>query len=231
MMIHTVCTINQVFDHRFIIIPQFCIVLSHTSKPGNAQQHSSTGARAVATAPTHPTKGRKLTYAAYICIMGKKQANKDRKATEDAIVAGAKVPRSFVIHRGRVPPSIRILEKDLRQLMMPYTAKALRESDRNVMKDFIAIAGPLNVSHMMCLTHSDSGTSTLRICRFPRGPTLYFNIESYSLCRDIISRQRHPFSPGKAELLHSPLVVLNSMQNADKHVQVPLCSCPALILL
>ena len=152
--------------------------------------------------------------------MGKKQANKDRKATEDAIVAGAKVPRSFVIHRGRVPLSMRVLEKDLRQLMMPYTAKALRESDRNVMKDFVAIAGPLNVSHMMCLSHSDSGTSTLRICRFPRGPTLYFHISSYSLCRDIISRQRHPFSPGKAELLHSPLVVLNSMQNADKHVQV-----------
>ena len=151
--------------------------------------------------------------------MGKKQANKDRKATEDAIVAGAKVPRSFVIHRGRVPRSMRMLEKDLRQLMMPYTAKALRESDRNVMKDFVAIAGPLNVSHMMCLSHSDSGTSTLRICRFPRGPTLYFNVTSYSLCRDIISRQRHPFSPGKAELLHSPLVVLNSMQNADKHVQ------------
>jgi ribosome biogenesis protein SSF1/2 len=151
--------------------------------------------------------------------MGKKQANKDRKATEDAIVAGAKVPRSFVIHRGRVPRSMRMLEKDLRQLMMPYTAKALRESDRNVMKDFVAIAGPLNVSHMMCLSHSDSGTSTLRICRFPRGPTLYFNVTAYSLCRDIISRQRHPFSPGKAELLHSPLVVLNSMQNADKHVQ------------
>lgn len=152
--------------------------------------------------------------------MGKKQANKDRKATEDAIVAGAKVPRSFVIHRGRVPRSMRILEKDLRQLMMPYTAKALRESDRNVMKDFVAIAGPLNVSHMMCLSHSDSGTSTLRICKFPRGPTLYFNVSSYSLCRDVISRQRHPFSPGKAELLHSPLVVLNSMQNADKHVQL-----------
>ena len=161
-----------------------------------------------------------LQYCPNCIIMGKKQANKDRKATEDAIVAGAKVPRSFVIHRGRVPRSMRILEKDLRQLMMPYTAKALRESDKNVMKDFVAIAGPLNVSHMMCLSHSDSGTSTLRVCRFPRGPTLYFKLESYSLCRDIISRQRHPFSPGKAELLHSPLVVLNSMQNADKHVQV-----------
>lgn len=45
------------------------------------------------------------------------------------------------------------LEKDLRQLMMPLTAKKLKERKGNTMKDYISIAGPLGVTHLLALAH------------------------------------------------------------------------------
>ena len=45
----------------------------------------------------------------------------------------------------------------------------------------------------------------------PRGPTLYFKVESYCLAKDVAASQRRPHSPA-TEFLAPPLVVLNNMQ-------------------
>lgn len=46
---------------------------------------------------------------------------------QDASKAG--IPRSFVIRRGRFSTIFRDLEKDLRQMMLPHTAKSLKVQD------------------------------------------------------------------------------------------------------
>eukprot|EP00960_Hanusia_phi_P040894 754715-Hanusia_phi.AAC.1 len=51
----------------------------------------------------------------------------------------------------------------------------------------------------------------LRLAKMPRGPTLYFKVEEYTLSKDIAASQRRPHSPG-TEYLVSPLIVLNNMQ-------------------
>lgn len=59
------------------------------------------------------------------------------------------------------------LESDLRRMMLPNTAAALRESKRNTMKDFLAVAGPLGVSHFLILTATEK-SNYLRVAKTPR---------------------------------------------------------------
>lgn len=44
------------------------------------------------------------------------------------------------------------LEADMRRVMQPNTAVNLKESKRNILKDFVSVAGPLGVSHFIMLT-------------------------------------------------------------------------------
>ena len=105
-----------------------------------------------------------------------------------------KEPRSFVFRRGRHAALLKDLEKDLRHLLAPNTAAALKESRRNQMKDFVAVAGPLGVTHFAILTATQSA-SYLRLARAPRGPTLTMRIHSYSLMRDVVAAQQRPRLP------------------------------------
>lgn len=59
------------------------------------------------------------------------------------------------------------LEGDLRRVMAPNTATHLRESKRNVLKDFVHIAGPLGVTHFVILTATQNA-SYLRVAKSPR---------------------------------------------------------------
>lgn len=59
------------------------------------------------------------------------------------------------------------LESDVRRMMLPNTAAALRESKRNTLKDFLSVAGPLGVSHFLILTATDKA-SYLRVAKTPR---------------------------------------------------------------
>ncbi len=59
------------------------------------------------------------------------------------------------------------LEADLRKVMAPATGSSLRESKRNVLKDFVHIAGPLGVTHFLILTATQNA-SYLRIAKTPR---------------------------------------------------------------
>ena len=59
------------------------------------------------------------------------------------------------------------LEADLRKVMAPNTGASLRESKRNVLKDFVHIAGPLGVTHFLILTATQNA-SYLRIAKTPR---------------------------------------------------------------
>ncbi len=83
----------------------------------------------------------------------------------------ARAPHSFVVHRGSVGKSVQELVRDFRKVMEPNTASNVKVRPRNVVKDFVHVAGVLGVSHLCMFTKTERGPY-LKLARFPRGPTL-----------------------------------------------------------
>ncbi|KAK6461219.1 Brix domain-containing protein [Scheffersomyces coipomensis] len=130
----------------------------------------------------------------------------------------AKIPRSMVIRLGSSLKnhSLSQLVKDFRNVMQPHTAINLRERKSNKLRDFIVMAGPLGVSDLFIFKQSEqSGNISLRIGKLPRGPTLQFKVNAYSLVKDVSKILKHPKSIGRdsKEFLTPPLLVLNGFSN------------------
>ncbi|XP_039295442.1 protein Peter pan [Nilaparvata lugens] len=142
--------------------------------------------------------------------------NKQTKLEEPDELTRA--PHSFVIHKGEVGQYVQDLTKDFRKLMEPFTASSLKVRRKNVVKDFVSVAGLLHVSHMVMFTRTDSNVY-MRIARLPRGPTLTFKVHSYALARDVLSLLRKQFVVTK-HFKHSPLVILNSFSGEGAHIKL-----------
>ena len=71
------------------------------------------------------------------------------------------------------------------------------------------MAGPLGVSHLLLFSRSTTGNTNLRLALTPRGPTLHFRVEQYSLSRDVKKAMKHPKGGGN-EYLTPPLLVMNN---------------------
>ena len=97
----------------------------------------------------------------------------------------------------------------MRKVMEPYTAASLRENSTNTIKDFVSVAGPLGVSHLVLFNLTDAGV-TMRTARLPRGPTLTFRVADYALAGDVLASHATPHPPTKTLFVHPPLVVLNN---------------------
>ncbi|KAL8897565.1 MAG: hypothetical protein Q9207_007158 [Kuettlingeria erythrocarpa] len=125
-----------------------------------------------------------------------------------------------------VGSSVSQLVKDVRKMMEPGTASRLKvipliaiwllgkahhtqERRSNRLRDFTTMAGPLGVSHLLLFSRSSTGNTNLRLALLPRGPTLHFRIEKYSLCKDVQKTQKHPKGSQK-EYLSPPLLVMNN---------------------
>jgi ribosome biogenesis protein SSF1/2 len=148
--------------------------------------------------------------------MGKKRS---KKRTHVPVVIDESIPRSFVIKSGHVSPAVAQLVRDIRKMMEPNTASKLKERRGNKIKDFLMVAGQLHVSHLLVFSKSKNGGVNMRIGKMPRGPTITFHVEEYSLAKDVLKLQRRPKSPG-LEYLHAPLVVLNNFGDNSKHMQL-----------
>ncbi|TDZ20888.1 Brix domain-containing protein [Colletotrichum orbiculare MAFF 240422] len=128
----------------------------------------------------------------------------------------AKDPKSMVIRigAGEVGSSVSQLAADVRKVMEPGTATRLRERRANRLKDYVVMTGPLGVTHLLLFSRSESGNTNLRIALTPRGPTLNFRVEKYSLCKDVQKAQRRPKGSAK-EQLAPPLLVMNNFHSPD----------------
>ncbi|KAI1441859.1 Brix-domain-containing protein [Annulohypoxylon stygium] len=133
-------------------------------------------------------------------------------------------PKSMVIRigAGEVGSSISQLAKDVRQVMEPGTASRLKERRANRLRDYVTMTGSLGVTHLLLFSRSESGNTNLRIATTPRGPTLHFRVEKYSLCKDVRKAQRHPKGGGK-EYITPPLLIMNNISTpgADADSKVP----------
>ena len=103
--------------------------------------------------------------------------------------------------------------------MYPYTAMKLKESKKNSIKDFVSAAGMYGVSHMMMLTQTENG-NYLRLIKNPKGPTMVFKIEEYTLARDVVSFQQRTKRHCKiysTTLQAPPLLIMNGFSGKQEN--------------
>ncbi|KAI4276469.1 MAG: hypothetical protein L6R38_005659 [Xanthoria sp. 2 TBL-2021] len=126
-------------------------------------------------------------------------------------------PKTMVIRMGAgdMGSSVSQLVKDVRSMMEPDTASRLKERKSNRLRDYTTMAGPLGISHLLLFSRSSTGNTNLRLALFPRGPTLHFRVERYSLCKDVRKALRHPKGGGK-DYLSPPLLVMNNFVSPEE---------------
>lgn len=122
-------------------------------------------------------------------------------------------PHSMVIHRGDVDKDIKELVNDFRKVMEPFTARDLKVTRKNNLKDFVSIAGPLHVSHLLMFSQTELG-DYLKIARLPRGPTIHFKLIEYSLKKDVLIGLKKKHTHQK-QFLHQPLLILNGFSTKN----------------
>ncbi|KAF3892886.1 Ribosome biogenesis protein Ssf2 [Trichophyton interdigitale] len=133
------------------------------------------------------------------------------QGTKNGAASMNRSPKSMVIRigAGQIGSSMSQLAKDVRSMMEPDTASRLKERTKNRLKDYTVMTGPLGVTHLLLFSKSSNGNSNLRIALTPRGPTLNFRIENYSLCKDVIKALKRPRGLGKSHTT-PPLLVMNN---------------------
>ncbi|XP_068778810.1 P2Y purinoceptor 11 [Struthio camelus] len=155
--------------------------------------------------------------------MGRASKTKNQKKERAAALHNAQqefatVPHSFVFHRGRVGKNVRQLILDVRKVMEPYTARALKVRKKNSLKDFVAVAGPLGVTHFLVFSKSPSSIN-FKLFRLPGGPTLTFKVTQYSLIKDVVSSlKRHRMH--EQQFTHHPLLVLSNFGLQQIHIKL-----------
>jgi len=87
-----------------------------------------------------------------------------------------------------------------------------------VLKDFITVAGPLNVTHLVTFSKSEVSTY-MRLIRLPRGPTMTFKVLSYSLSRDVVSMLKRNQAT-QSQLLYHPLLIMNHFSGDGMHLKL-----------
>lgn len=110
------------------------------------------------------------------------------------------------------------LVDDLRKVMLPNTAVNLQEQEKNTLKDFVNVAGPLGVTHFMVLSGTDIGTY-LRLIKVPQGPTLTFKVSNYTLQSDLLRIQTHKHQI-TFEYKTPPILIMNNFTSEEKHIQL-----------
>ncbi|EED19503.1 ribosome biogenesis protein Ssf2, putative [Talaromyces stipitatus ATCC 10500] len=138
--------------------------------------------------------------------------------------AASQSPKSMVIRIGasEVGSSVSQLAKDFRLMMEPDTASRLKERRANKLKDYVVMAGPLGVTHLILFSKSSTGNTNMRLALTPRGPTLHFKVENYSLCKDVAKALKHPRGGGQDHRT-PPLLVMNNFNtpDADEDSKIP----------
>ncbi|XP_075263107.1 suppressor of SWI4 1 homolog [Convolutriloba macropyga] len=124
-------------------------------------------------------------------------------------------PHSFIITRGKVSKPLGELMESLRKVMSPYTASNLKTTSKNVLKDYVAIAGPLQVSHLIILSQTKV-SPVMKIARLPQGPTVYFRINSFSTIGDVLTHVEGS-SLGDKLYHYQPLVAVNNFDYSLNH--------------
>lgn len=87
------------------------------------------------------------------------------------------------------------------------------------MKDYVAVAGQLGVTHILGISQTNKNI-VLKIAKTPDGPTTHFRITNYSLAYQVKAIQKRPYDSTVA-FTTAPLVVLNNFgQSEANHIKL-----------
>uniref|UniRef100_A0A8C5HG28 Suppressor of SWI4 1 homolog n=1 Tax=Gouania willdenowi TaxID=441366 RepID=A0A8C5HG28_GOUWI len=156
--------------------------------------------------------------------MGKSKTKNQKKSRVEANHVAEEtygsVPHSFVFPRGQVGKNVGQLILDVRRVMEPYTAESLKARKNNVLKDFVAVAGPLGVTHFMIFSKTETNINMVkRLARLPKGPMIHFKVLKYSLVKDVVSTlKKHRMH--QQQFTHHPLLVLNNFGADGMHIKL-----------
>merc|ERR1719464_1627680 len=98
--------------------------------------------------------------------------------------------------------------------MEPFTASNVKVRPKNVIKDFVQVAGVMKVSHLVMFTKTTRGPY-LKLGRFPRGPTITFRVEDYVLGKDVRSSLKRQVTYAKQYANHALLIMNNFTGSED----------------
>lgn len=90
----------------------------------------------------------------------------------------------------------------------------LQERKSNRLRDYTVMTGPLGVSHLLLFSKSATGNTNMRLALTPRGPTLHFHVDNYSLCKDVEKALKRPRGGGQDHRT-PPLLVMNNFNAPD----------------
>lgn len=93
-------------------------------------------------------------------------------------------PAVLIARRGQVGPYLKQLIKELRIVHYPNSPLHFKESSRVSLKDLLALAKTNHIDHTIFVTSTDSG-SYLKIMKLPKGPTVTFKINEFTLSSDV----------------------------------------------
>ena len=94
------------------------------------------------------------------------------------------MPKSMILRRSKMEKEGRRVEKNLRDLMYPFTAMKLKETTKLKLKDIMEVSRNYNVKNMIFLTSKNTNLY-LKFLVTPTGPTLTFKVCSYVLSNDL----------------------------------------------
>uniref|UniRef100_A0AAX7VXA2 Brix domain-containing protein n=1 Tax=Astatotilapia calliptera TaxID=8154 RepID=A0AAX7VXA2_ASTCA len=154
--------------------------------------------------------------------MGKSKTRNQKKdrlqANHEAEETYSAVPHTLVFHRGQVGKNVGQLIIDIRKVMEPYTAVSLKVRKKNVLKDFVAIAGPLGVTHFNIFSKTPTSIN-MRVARLPKGPMLHFQVTKYCLIKDVVSSlKKHRMH--EEQFKYHPLLILNNFGQDGMHIKL-----------
>jgi len=73
---------------------------------------------------------------------------------------------------------LKMLKKNLREFLYPFTAKNFNESPNMKLKEILTYTNNYNIKNLMFLTAKEKG-NYLKMMSAPDGPTFTFKINSY----------------------------------------------------
>jgi len=150
-----------------------------------------------------PRRGNKRT---------KKKVHKDIAPSEREI---QNTPRCFIVKKGKIGEKVEDLVQDLREVMAPNCAKKLKETKINRLEDYMAVASHFHVSHVLQFS-ATKAHNYLRIINLPVGPTLTFQISSFSTARDVRAAQRKQPVLDHHSFESSPIQIINGFSQQSK---------------
>lgn len=136
----------------------------------------------------------------------KNNPDKQERAPDEAL--------TMVIHLGEIGASVKELCNDLKVVLAPYTFAKLQVRRKNKLRDFLDVASPLGAKMLMLLRCSLDQT-TLELTKFPRGPTICFNVERFATIKDVHHDVEDTACFNKTTRTE-PVLVLDGFTNSDE---------------